>query len=421
MLDREVVASRETGSYSMNTIGGPARVFFRAAPTEEEEEKRLAEERNKRARGEDNDKDDPPQLPKDAFTCRYAIKKLDVDGQSTKDDDSNTMVQKKSKVEVIPYEPDERSDDEGSDDDHNDEGRRKKRRRGNDDTAEEEEEESDDSSTSSDDESRLVEFVEGEGGILNQGKIRVGPQHQVPVPVFNPKTKIVSRNPTLVWSPSKTPTQAKLDDYFQEVAAILTPFAEQQMLVMGTKPLTLVPTERMEKIMEERGSTEPLTVSSVSTSTSLASPSPKNTLLRECDADALLKNLHDHNYSVEKAVAMVKMSPRDYLANWTKVERETYDDSFRRNGGSLREVAKSVASLTESKPHCLVVDYHYRFKIPDQFRRYQNKKQEQAVRMMECIEARKVSENAEVKIKNRANGNEEPVDSKHQRTGNWYV
>ena len=36
-----------------------------------------------------------------------------------------------------------------------------------------------------------------------------------------------------------------------------------------------------------------------------------------------------------------------------------------------------------------VIDYHYRFKIPDQFRRYQEKKRDQSVRMMECIETRR--------------------------------
>ena len=39
-----------------------------------------------------------------------------------------------------------------------------------------------------------------------------------------------------------------------------------------------------------------------------------------------------------------------------------------------------------------VVDYQYRFKIPDQFRRYQDKKREQALRIMECIEKRRYYE-----------------------------
>ena len=411
------MGSFETGSYSMNTIGGPARVFFRTAPSEEEEKTRQAEEEKKRKEknGKDGEEDGSPQLPKDAFTCRYAIRKMTTDCEG----DSK-------KMEVFPYVQDDESDDD--DDDDEEERLGKKRRRGSDkdnDTVEDEDESSD--GTSSDEESRRGE-PEGEGGVLNQGKIRVGPQHQVPVPVFDPEnTTVVSRNPTLVWSPSMTPTKEQMDDYIQQVSAILTPFAEQQMLIMGTEPSPLIPSDRMEELMRERESITPLTISSISTSASLALTSSKNTLHRECDADALLKNLHDQKYSVPAAVAMVKASPRDFLVNWTTAERECFDDSFRKNGGSLLMVAKSVASLTAAKTHCDVVDYHYRFKIPDQFRRYQDKKREQAVKMMECIEARKVDENSEVRIlpqSKGSNGNENSAaggDEKRRKEGNWCV
>jgi hypothetical protein len=36
-----------------------------------------------------------------------------------------------------------------------------------------------------------------------------------------------------------------------------------------------------------------------------------------------------------------------------------------------------------------VIDYHYRFKIPYMFNRFQDRKREQAVRMLECIETRR--------------------------------
>ena len=66
-------------------------------------------------------------------------------------------------------------------------------------------------------------------------------------------------------------------------------------------------------------------------------------------------------------------------------------------------------------------------KIPDQFRRYQNKKREQAVKMMECIEARKVSENSAVRVLPQSkgiNGEENSAsggDEKRRKMGNWYV
>jgi hypothetical protein len=48
-----------------------------------------------------------------------------------------------------------------------------------------------------------------------------------------------------------------------------------------------------------------------------------------------------------------------------------------------------AANSLVSKNFKDAVDYHYRFKIPGQFRRYQDKKREHAVRMMEIIENRR--------------------------------
>ena len=57
----------------MNTIGGPARVFFRSVLEDEEQEKKEEE-------------DEEPQLPKDAFMCRYSLKKVDKEGDDSSDD-----------------------------------------------------------------------------------------------------------------------------------------------------------------------------------------------------------------------------------------------------------------------------------------------------------------------------------------------
>lgn len=356
--------------------------------------------------------------------CRYSLKKADQ-GESSDNDDKE---KEKILMEVGPYVPEESSDEDEDDDDE--EKSRRKRRRGsdkeNDDTVDEDESSA---GSTSDEESRAPE---GEGSITNQGKIRVGPQHQVPVPTFDPEAKIpiVSRNPMLVWSPKKTPSQEQMDEYFRKAAEVLVPFAEQQLLVMGKEPFTSIPSDQMEELMKKREANAPLTVSSISTSSSLAGSAVKMSLLRECDADALLKNLHDQNYSVEAAVAMVSASPRDFLTKWTSTERENFDDSFRKHGGSLRMVARSMASLASDKTHSQVVDYHYRFKIPDQFRLYQDKKREQAVRMMECIEARRHQDSSEVHIvpQGSTTGGGEPNTSaggedsrKKAKTENWYV
>jgi len=94
------------------------------------------------------------------------------------------------------------------DDDNEDEQESRKRFRDSDKDNEtmDEDDSSDNDRSSSDEESWRAE-PEGEGSITNQGKIRVGLQHQEPVPPCDPNSDIVSRNPLRVWSPSRTPTQ----------------------------------------------------------------------------------------------------------------------------------------------------------------------------------------------------------------------
>jgi len=66
-----------------------------------------------------------------------------------------------------------------------------------------------------------------------------------------------------------------------------------------------------------------------------------------------------------------------------------------------------IAKDVNSKNFKDVVDYHYRFKIPDQFRRYQEKKREQAKRMLDVVEARRFQETVKL------SGNEELGGSRH--------
>lgn len=420
MGPREVVKSNDRGIYRMNTIGGPARVFFRPV---------LPLSAKK-------DEIDEPELPKDAFICRYRIKTVedekDSEGPDKSTDGGDTPEKKEEKtfLEVVPYKIEEETDqdDDDEDEDYEDESGNRQSDKENDTMGDDDS--SDNDGTSSDEESRRG-IPEGEGSITNQGKIHVGPQHQVPVPPYDPNTRIVSRNPTLVWKPQDALTGEQMDDYIKRASAVLTPFAEQQKLVMGTEPFSPIPSEQMEALMRLRNTTEPLTVSSISTSSSLASSSNKNNLLRECDADALLKNLHDQNYSVEAAISRVAANPREFLANWTPMERERFDSAYRTHAGSLRMVAKSLSSLNATKTHCQVVDYHYRFKIPDQFRRYQEKKREQAIRMMECIEARRYQVNNEVPVlqpsmngnadSNASGSDDGQPDTKRRRIKDWCV
>ncbi|CAB9523474.1 Mesoderm induction early response 1 [Seminavis robusta] len=378
MQPREVVESLEVDNYFFGVCGGPARIFFRDPPTKDE----------------DKEKQNP--LPNDAFMCRYALKKLEdlseqTDGESAADDDPRKKA--KRRLQVVPYEADSSGDENDDDGDPNDisnqEKNSKKRRRSDSESDTMDEPSSGQEGSSSDDESKVVQ---GEGTLTSQGKIRVGPKFQVPVPAFDANVKVSSRtrNPTLVWSASKSPSEESLKEYFEKAAAILTPFAKQQLLVAGAEPFASRPFAQTDK--DKRWE-----VSFVSTAAALAAL-PAESMYRECDSDALLKNLVDQNYDVEAAVGMVSASPRDFLSRWTLAEREGFDGAFRNHGGSLRSVATSLSSLSSDKTHRQIIDYYYRFKIPGQFQRYREKMREQAVRMSELLETKRFQENREVQV-----------------------
>ena len=107
--------------------------------------------------------------------------------------------------------------------------------------------------------------------------------------------------------------------------------------------------------------------------------------LREFNIDALLRNLHVSNYNVRAAIAAIEASPMDYLVAWSSHEKARFNTGFRRYSGSLRAIYKGMGSKSLSD----VIDYHYRFKIPDQFRKIQERKREQAIRMLEVIETKR--------------------------------
>jgi len=121
----------------------------------------------------------------------------------------------------------------------------------------------------------------------------------------------------------------------------------------------------------------------------LSSSSFRAVEYREFNKDGILSLLHECQYDASDAlVALAKAPPEKYLTLWTKEEQELYNAGFQTHLNSLLQISKGI----KSKSHKDVIDYHYRFKIPDQFRKYERKKLEQAQRMMECIEHRRSDE-----------------------------
>lgn len=234
-------------------------------------------------------------------------------------------------------------------------------------------------SESSDDMMGGATFQEG---TTEQRDIRVGKEHQANVPPFVPNQRVVNRKPTLVWKRGKI-TQPEMAKFFQRVSEILTPYLRDKRLT-HEEPYSPLPWDVMERTVHSRGSTTMPTLSSICTAFTLSQT--KADLLREYDVDAILTVLHENNYDVEDALDAIESSPSDFLTVWPRQEKELFNSGFRRYSGSLRMICKGIAS---SKDFHDVIDYHYRFKIPDQFRRFQDIKQEQAIRMMECIETRR--------------------------------
>jgi hypothetical protein len=233
-------------------------------------------------------------------------------------------------------------------------------------------------------------FEEGiDEGTTEQRYIRVGKEHQVFVPPFVPNQKSVSRHPTMVWKPGMI-TQQEIDDYLEQATKILTPFLRDFGLTQE-EPYCPFPTSRLEELSQSMSWNRLPTLSSVSTVSSLSTK--KIDALREVDSDLLLRNLHASNYIVKTAIAAVAASPRDFVTMWSLQEKDVFNAGFRRYAGSLRAIYKGMGNKDLQD----VIDYHYRFKIPDQFRRFQERKREQAVRMLECIETRR-SVNAPILI-----------------------
>ena len=110
-------------------------------------------------------------------------------------------------------------------------------------------------------------------------------------------------------------------------------------------------------------------------------------VFRECNVDMLLANLHEHKYDPEAAIKSIEWNPDQYLTIWNRQQKELFNSGFRRYYGSLRMIGKGVG---RSKGHKDVVDYFYRFKIPEQFCKYKDRKREQAKRILQTVEKRKL-------------------------------
>ena len=261
------------------------------------------------------------------------------------------------------------------------------------------------------DDSSSGEFPSG-NAVISEGAIdhrntRVGYEHQVSVPKFDSsiKPKIVSRNPKPVWKPGQASREA-VQSYMTKASAILIPYLQKKGLT-HTDPYSPLAWEHMEALTKEMGVNKLPTLSTICTASALSEK--RTDMLREVDADALMRHLHVHSYKADDALRAIEAAPKKFVTSMTMAQKDIVDSAFRRYAGSFRMVYKALAPAKTLQD---VIDYIYRYKIPDQYRLFQETKREAAIRMLESIESRR---------KNNANINVNKEPSERSRGIDWYV
>ena len=189
-------------------------------------------------------------------------------------------------------------------------------------------------------------------------KIKVGEKHQAIIPpLVTGDSKVPSKRnfqPIFVWKPNAI-SDARLSAFIATVHRYLKSYMKEKQIEITRT----VPDDLDQKHL------------------------PSDFTCREVNMDQIMKVLHDKSYNVDSALKSIKSSPQMYLSAWAKEDKVLYNAGFKKHFSAIRLISKSMGG---NKKHKDVVDYHYRFKIPDQFRRYEDKKREEARRMLDCVE-----------------------------------
>jgi hypothetical protein len=320
--------------------------------------------------GSNNDEDMSMMTPEGAFVCRYELKLFPASSSSSSSGG-------KGRVELYPFE--DVSDnfviptDDG--DEYNNIG-----------STDEElsssgKEERGDGASNTD--YAQVPYPMSPRRLITEGptvgKIHVGPNHQAVIPeqidlerkasrrgMANPP---LARIPTLVWDP-KSNEDSVVNSFLDEACSMLI---QKRITTAGMKPFHEV--------------------------NCVESPDPRAETKRprECRIDCLLTELHQCKYDVKKALKRVSENPDKFMTIWTRDEKEQFDASYRAYRESLRAISQSMGEERSTND---VIDYLYRFKLVENFRRFTAKKREKAREMMESVENRMLNEKAKEDAKN---------------------
>lgn len=347
-------------------------------------------------RYDEDDKQLAQDIPDEDLCCRYMV---------TVDKKKKTLKWSayRDRTENSPHSFETSEDDNAEMDNnssHHDMKDKKEDRTAADDDGEIDGDDDDDDMSSDEDPSQTV-MQEGEGSTL-RGDIGIGPKYQIDIGPYDPNatSSVKSRNPKLVWKPNVT-SDDELHRFFVDLALLHNKYLEENNLIILDEPYTPLRLEEAENLMREKlknttntyDAAKIMLCGSCMSSASMlgaskSNPSRRNELFRECDADKVLEFLCDHNYNTEEAIEALRSNLYSITTAWNKREREIFDVGYRQvQSSALREISEVLKPTTKTLKD--VIDYHYRFKITDQYRKYQNRKLEQAIHIVECIDSRR--------------------------------
>ena len=207
-------------------------------------------------------------------------------------------------------------------------------------------------------------------GVTTLGKIRIGPDHQAIIPqqidlhrkssfrgMSNPPSQ---RIPSMVWDPASDEGN-HVDEFLAESSSLLM----EHLHILGLQPFH-----------------DANYIESPDTIAEAKQP-------REVNIGSLLTELHECRGDVRKAIQKVRGSPEKYMTIWNKSEKEQFEAGYRIYRESIRMIANSVDGSKTCKD---AVEYQYRFKFVENFRRFMRKKREKAEEIMATVEDRMLNE-----------------------------
>lgn len=223
------------------------------------------------------------------------------------------------------------------------------------------------------------------GETLFVGKIRISENHQADIPPqLDLQRKVSSRGlakppsqriPTLVWDPT-TDEGDQVDTFIIDAYSLLGEY----LTTIGVAPFHDVNY-----------------IGSFDNKAEAKRP-------REIDMCGLLVELHDCRGDARKAIRRIEADPELYLTYFNKKDLDRFDASYRIYRDSIKMIANAFGDDKSCKE---VVDYQYRFKYCENFRRFMRKKREKAEEMMATVEDRMLLEKIKEEDTNSPGGNDD--------------